>query len=118
MLSLPKPTKFDVCATHMNGARNSTICFGPAPSGPGEGSNGQILQSQPERFLCQTLCAFSQIKDKKHTKRDFKSITWVMPQGDFGALGVPRGGIIFFEHGHVAYKIDGGDEHNRMQEKK
>ena len=44
-----------------------------------------------------------------------------MPQGlDFGALGMPRGfpGRSFiFEYGHVAYQIDGDDQHNRMQEK-
>ena len=77
----------------MNGACNSTIYFGPAPSGPGEGSNGQISQSQPERFLCQTLCAFSQIKDEKRYQTGFKSITWVMPQGGtLGRWGFPGGG--------------------------
>ena len=40
-----------------------------------------------------------------------------MPQGwDFGALGVPRWPKIYlFQHGHVAYQIDGDDEQNRMQ---
>ena len=34
-----------------------------------------------------------QMKDTKHIRRDFHSVTLVMPQGwDFGALGVPRGG--------------------------
>ena len=37
------------------------------------------------------------------------------PGWDFGALGVPRGSIFFFKHGHVAYQIDGDDEQNRMQ---
>ena len=33
------------------------------------------------------------MKDTKHIRRDFHSVTLVMPQGwDFGALGVPRGG--------------------------
>ena len=32
------------------------------------------------------------MKDTKHIRRDFHSVTWVMPKGwDFGALGVPRG---------------------------
>ena len=62
---------------------------------------------------------FSQIKDTKHIRQDFYSVTWVMPQGwDFGALGVPgRSQIHFFKHGHVAYQIDGDDEQNRMQVK-
>ena len=61
---------------------------------------------------------FSQIKDTKHIRRDFHSVPWVMPQGwDFGALGVPRGSIFFFKHGHVVYQIDGDDEQNRMQVK-
>ena len=56
------------------------------------------------------------MKDTKHIRRDFYSVAWVMPQGwDFGALGVPRGSIFFFKHGHVAYQIEGDDEQNRMQ---
>ena len=73
--------------------------FGPAPWGPGEGSNiiKFHLQSQFQRFLYQTLCVFSQMKDTKHIRRDFHSVVWVMPQGsDFGVLGVPRGSKIFF----------------------
>ena len=39
-----------------------------------------------------------------------------MPQGwDFGALGYTEGKQI--EHGHVAYRIGGDDERNRMQVK-
>ena len=51
---------------------------------------------------------FLQIEDMKHIKQDFCSDAWVMPKGwDFGGA---QGGqkIIFFEHGHVAYQIDGG----------
>ena len=59
------------------------------------------------------------MKDTKHIRRDFHSVTWVMPQGlDLGALGVHRGSkMIFFKHGYVAYQIDGDDEQNRMQVK-
>ena len=61
---------------------------------------------------------FSQMKDTKHIRLDFHSVTGVMPQGwDLEALGVPRGGSKKFKHGHVAYQIDGDDEHNRMQVK-
>ena len=78
--------------------------FGPAPWGPGEGPKGQIslniikfqLQSQFQRFLNQTLCVFSHMKDIKHIRREFHSAAWVMPQGsDFG---VPWGiwGVKFF----------------------
>ena len=72
--------------------------FGPAPWGPGEGPKGQIylniikfqLQSQFQRFLNQTLCVFSQMKNIKHIRQDFHSVASVMPQGwDFG---VPWGG--------------------------
>ena len=53
------------------------------------GPNGQILlndikfqlQSQFQRFLNQTLCVNSQMKDIKHIRRDFYSAAWVMPQG-------------------------------------
>ena len=55
------------------------IFFGPAPWGPGEGPKVQIsliiikfqLLSQFQRFLNQTLCVFSQMKDIKHIRRDF-----------------------------------------------
>ena len=50
------------------------------------------LPCQFQRFLYQTLCVFSQMKDTKHFRRDFYSVACVMPQGwDFGALGVPKG---------------------------
>ena len=38
--------------------------------------------------------------------------------GTLGAQGVPRGQqFYFFKHCHLAYQIDGDDEHNRMQVK-
>ena len=71
-------------------------------------------------FIPNYVCVV-QMKDTKHIRRDFYSVTLVMPQGwAFGALGVPRGGgvkNIFFKHGHVAYQIDGDDEQNKMQVK-
>ena len=81
----------------MNGACNGTIFFGLAPWGPGEGPKGQVslniikfqLLSQFQRFLNQTLCVFSQMKDIKHIRQDFHFAAWVMPQG--GNLGVPWG---------------------------
>ena len=75
----------------------ATAFFCPAPWGPGEGSKGQIsfnfnYKVNFKDFLYQTLCLFSQMKDKKHIRRDFNSVAWVMPQGsDLGALRVPRG---------------------------
>ena len=39
------------------------------------------LQSQFQRFLNQTLCIFSQMKDTEHIRRDFHLATWVMPRG-------------------------------------
>ena len=56
------------------------------------------------------------MKETKHIRQDFYSVAWVMPQGwDFGSLGVPRGSIFFFNHGHVAYQINGDDKQNRVQ---
>ena len=96
--------------------------FGPAPWGPREGSKGEIsfnLNSHFQRFLYQTLCVFSQMKDAKHIRQDFHSVAWVMPQGwDFGALGCPGGGgggKKTCKQGHVAYQSDGNDKQNRMQ---
>ena len=82
----------------MNGVCNSTFFFGPAPWGPREGQKCQIslniikiqLQSQFQRFLNQTLCVFSEMKDIKHIRRDFHlAAAWVMRQG--WDLGVPWG---------------------------
>ena len=74
------------------------------------------LQSQFQRFLYQSLCVLSQMKDTKHIRWDFHSVTWVMLQGwDLGTLGCPGGQQFFFKHGHVAYQIDGNDKQNRMQ---
>ena len=76
---------------------NGTFFFGPAPWGPVQGPKGQIslniikfqFLSQFQRFLNQTLCVFSQMKDMKHIRRDFHLAAWVMPQG--WDLGVPFG---------------------------
>ena len=40
------------------------------------------------KILYQTLCAFLQIKDRKHIEQNFHSVAGVMPQGwDLGVLG-------------------------------
>ena len=98
--------------------------FGPAPWGPEEGSKGQIslnlnYKAKFQRFLIPNfVCVFSQMKDIKHIRPHFDSDAWVMPQGwDFGTLGVRRGKQFFFKHCHVAYRIDGDDEQNRIQVK-
>ena len=80
----------------MGRATSNLFFFGPVPWAPGEGSKGQISfnfnYSQFQRFLYQTLCVFSQMKDTKHIRQDFYSVPGVMLQGwDFGALGVPMG---------------------------
>ena len=44
-----------------------------------------------KRFIPKFVCVV-QMKDTKHIRRDFHSVTLVMPvEWDFGALGVPRG---------------------------
>ena len=64
----------------MNGARKEKNFFAPPP---GEGSKGQIpfnfnYKVNFKDFLFQTLCMFSQMKDTKHIRRVFYSVTWVM----------------------------------------
>ena len=56
----------------------------------GARSKGQIsLTCQFQRFLYQTLCVFSQIKDRKHIEQNFYSVAKVMPGvGLRGAGGV------------------------------
>ena len=68
--------------------------FGPHPLGPfGGAKRSNIIksqsQSQFQRFLNQTLCVFSQMKEINHNRRYFHSVAWVMPQG--WDLGVPWG---------------------------
>ena len=93
-----------VSCSHVWGVQRH-IFFGPAPWGPGEGPKGHIslniikfqLQSQFQRFLNQTLCVFSHMKDIKHIRRDFHLAAWVMPQGsDFGVPWGVWGIKIFF----------------------
>ena len=102
----------------MNGACNVKRFFGPGPWGGVKRSNiiKFQLQSQFQRFLYQTLCVFSQMKDTKLIRRDFHSFApGVGLWGAGGAQGVKN--IFFFKHGHVAYQIDGDEEQNRMQVK-
>ena len=84
----------------MNGTCNSTIFLGPRPLGPWGGAKRSNtikseLQSQFQRFLNQTFCVFSQMKDIKHIRRDFHSAVWVMPRG--GTLGYCGGKKFFFQ---------------------
>ena len=68
-------------------------------------------------FIPNFVCVV-QMKYTKHIRRDFHSVTLVMPQGlDFGSWGVPWGSFFFLKHGHVANQIDRGDEQNKMQVK-
>ena len=60
--------------------------FGTRPMGPWGGAKRSNIiksevQSQFQRFLKQTLCILSQMKDIYHIRRDFHSAAWVMPQG-------------------------------------
>ena len=74
--------------------RATALFFWPHPLGPWGGAKRLNiikfhLLSQFQRFLNQTLCVFSQMKDIKHIRRDFHLAAWVMPQG--WDLGVPWG---------------------------
>ena len=59
-------------------------------------------QSQFQRFLNQTLCFFSQMKDIKHIRRDFHSVPWVMPQGL--VLGGQRSNFLNMVMWHIKLK--------------
>ena len=76
---------------------------------PGERSKGQIISlnfnySQFQRFLYQTLCVFSQVKDIKHIARDFHSLDHApSPKSQGWGLRVLCGQKFnFSEHGRVA----------------
>ena len=75
-----------VCELLTSMANATAQFFGPAPLGPwGGAKRSNIIKSQSQskfqRFLNQTLCVFSQMKDVKQIRWDFYSIAWVMPQG-------------------------------------
>ena len=121
MLSPPKPLDEIqpnlVCELLPLIGRATAICFAPPP---GEGSKIiQIqLQSQFQRFLYQTLCVFSQMKDTNISDGIFILLLGHAPGGILGAGGaqvVKKFNI--FIHGHVAYQLDEYDEQNRMQAK-
>ena len=59
------------------------------------------------RFLYQTLCAFLQIKDRKHVEQNFHFNARVMPQGwDAGWVKIFSVGIfdVIFKVGTKAHK--------------
>ena len=93
----------------MNGVCNGIFFFGPAPWCPGEGPKGQIpfniikfqLQSQFQRFLTKLCVSSHTLKIKKHIRRDFHLVAWVMPQGldlrvPWGFFFWGGGGVFFF----------------------
>ena len=55
-------------------------------------SKGQILTCQFQRFLYQSLCVFSQIKDRKQIEENFHAVARVMPRG--GTWGCWGGGFL------------------------
>ena len=60
------------------------------------GESGTTLTCQFQRFLYQTLYVFSQMKDLRHIRLDFHSVTLVTPQGGtLGRLGCPGGQFVF-----------------------
>ena len=80
---------------------NGTVFWVPPSKALGRGQKVNIninksqLHSQFQRFLNQTLCVFSQMKDIKHIRRYFQLVAWVIPQG--WDLGVWWGfGVNFF----------------------
>ena len=78
----------------------ATAFFGPPPGALGRGQISFNFNYEVDfnDFLYQTLCVFSQMKDTKHTRRDFHYVACVMLQGwDFVALGCPGVQKLFFK---------------------
>ena len=73
------------------GCATAYFTFGPVPWGPGEGPKGQIslisIKKSISKILKPIVCVFSQIKDIKPIRRDFHSVTWVLPKGN-GLWGI------------------------------
>ena len=88
-----------VCELLTSMAHATTQFFwSPPPGALGRAKRSNIIKSQSQsqfpRFLNQTLCVFSQIKDINHIRQDFHSVAWVMPHG--WDLGVPWGVEVHF----------------------
>ena len=67
--------------------------FGSPPPGALGGKRPNIIksqiQSQCQRFLNQTMCVFSQMKDIKDIRQELYSVPLVIPQGlGLGVVGV------------------------------
>ena len=99
----------------MNRACNSTIFLAPRYV---EGSNiiKFQLQSQSQKiFIANFACVLTNISFKIYQMGfPFYRLGHACPRGEtlghWGVQGVKNN----FEHGHVAYHIDGDDEQNRM----
>ena len=102
------PTKFGVRDFHMSGVCDST--FLAIPLGPRGGFKGQqlYLKSQFQRFLYQTLCLFSKIKEMGFS---LCRLGHTPGGGTLGCMGVN----FFPKHGRVAYQIEGDGEQNGTQ---
>ena len=98
----------------------ATFFLAPPPGALGRGQKVKyhlisITKSISKIFNLNFVCVLTNESYKTY-QTGFLSVTWVMPQGwDFGALGVPRGVKKIFNHGHVAYQIEGDDKQNRTQ---
>ena len=73
------------------------------PVGPSRGFKGQLsyLKSQFQRFLYQTLCLFSKIKEMRFS---LYRLGHTPGGGTLGCLGF----ICFSKYDHVVYQIEGG----------
>ena len=95
----------------MNGACNSKLFLAPSPGALGKGQKVKyhlisITNSISKIFIPNFVCILTNERYKTYqTGFSFCRLSDA-PGWDFGALGVPRGGsIFFFKHGHVAYHI-------------
>ena len=84
-----------VSCSHEWAAQRHIFFFVPSPLGIWGGAKRSDifkfqLQSQFQRFLNQTVCVFSQMKDIKHIRRNFHLAAWLCPRGGIWGLGVKK----------------------------
>ena len=82
--------------------------FGPAHWGGTKRSNIIKFQflNQFHIFLNQTLFVFSQMKDIKHIRLDFHSVSWVMPPGwDLRGYSGLGGSNVFFSRNSTKFGV-------------
>ena len=104
----------------MNGACNVKLFLDLPHGAHGRGQKVKynlilITKSISKIFIPNFVCVLTNERYKTNQTGFLFCCLGHAPGVGLGALGVPRGSMLFFfKHGHVAYQIDKDEEQNRM----